>query len=279
MLVSLMSKFKNEDSIGDNCEVGANLARFGITDGDLLRYALSNIDAVEKLFRNRFHGLFEELYSGSNGKLVFCKKYNIGFHTKFTLKNNNGNYYLDDKTSIYKDEYIIEKSKIDYLVKRLLTILNGLDSTLFVYKSSNFINYNKLNEFSDTVSSLYSRLPFKILVLKTKMQEAIGEPGNNINVRYLDYIAPNENTIKGGDWNNWSKALDEHTAVIDSKLEKLNNYLKLGESPAALFRDIALILENYGEIDTALWLMKKAQVLSPSGSIINSKIAEYEAKK
>jgi len=70
--------------------------------------------------------------------------------------------------------------------------------------------------------------------------------------------------------------VDLEKSVTAEKRFRNNLHIDDAIDSAEIYREIALVLESYDEIDTALTLMNKALEIRPNGPFIRKKIKEYE---
>ncbi|UJX32153.1 DUF1796 family putative cysteine peptidase [Vibrio parahaemolyticus] len=254
--------------IGDNCEIAGHLHRNGYTDSSLFRYASSSLNCICDCFENNFENIFsKEKITPINNKMVKCDIYNIAWHTNFKIVENEKSLKISCKDSDYKKEW----EKIDHLKKKTIRLLKNSDHVLFIYKS-NLRKYGNLNRFYNIISQKYPNLKFKVLVIKEK-NDPFDCQNSLIDIRDVNYLAPYEQAMSGGDNENWDKIIKEYLFINPFKNIKIN-----GNEPADYLRDIAVIFEQEGDIDTAKKLMLNAHQCRPTGSLIKNKLNEYMLK-
>lgn len=261
--------------IGDNCEIGGHLSRNGYTFSSIFRYAACGLSQVCKCFEDDFEDIFSyDNIAPANLHMTRCQKYKISWHTNFEIHQKNGEYVFKNKS---KEQYDCEISKLHHLINNVRKALTDNENkTLFIYKS-NKGNFSELDAFIDIIESRFSKLNFELLVVKS-INQTLNTKNNKITVRNVDYLAPYDNAMLGGDDKNWNKILSSYIKVPDYSEILFKTFKPKGNEIADYLRDIALKFETIGDLNTAYTLMKHASYCRPTGLTIIKKLDEYGEK-
>ncbi|AGP46929.1 hypothetical protein [Serratia plymuthica] len=180
------------ESLGDNCEFGFYLRSKGLENGSLFRWSLIK-DHQDLL--NLVTGDFVNFYQFDNlqptwSNMLVDKDNGIIFHTDLYSSQIDNNWVFDDAENERKEKYLIEKNKINYLVKKFL---DGLKSNkkIFVIKKNN--NQIDMNVIALLANELNRRGKAKILVVfqsdDSSQHGVIEHAGENVLISYIERFA------------------------------------------------------------------------------------------
>jgi hypothetical protein len=195
-------------SLGNNCEIGMALVKYGYDESSFLRYSGSSIDSLASLINNQFKDVF--LLENLTSHYIHMLKdtyYDIRFHTsmksKFNKEIKQWEFILKDKKQY--EIYIQEKAKIEYLIKKWYFQVQNYKIIYFI-KDTLFIEKKELIKLINAIKSLGSENfeIYYISLTKWKSKCINYNKIKHLTVSYVDYYAPIECAGKS-DENNYKK--------------------------------------------------------------------------
>lgn len=263
--------------VGDNCETGCHLTRNGYSFSSLFRYAGTELENIISVIENNFCDLFsyEEITPVSKN-MVMCENYWISWHTGFSISKSelSGEWIFNDKSY---SQYEKEISKLNHLRDNLVEALECSSGTvLFIYRSKRG-RFSELIRFINLIEDKYPKLDFKLLVVKSTNQK-FELSHQKIDVKNVNFLAPYEEAVIGGDDKNWNKILSKYIDVPDFEKIAFLTCVPKGNEIADYLRDIALKFEELNDIETAYKLMRQASYCRPTGQYIAKKLDQYQKR-
>ncbi|MDT3251247.1 hypothetical protein QZQ97_09910 [Serratia sp. root2] len=180
------------ESMGDNCEFGFYLRSKGLENGSLFRWSLIKdhqdlLNLVTGDFANFYQ--FDNLHPTWSNMLV-DKDNGIIFHTELYSSQIDNNWVFDDAENNRKEKYLIEKNKIDYLVKKFLDGLQNKKKIFVIKKNNNQIDMDVIAKLAN---ELNRRGKAKVLVVfqsDDSSKHGIIEYANeNVLISYIERFA------------------------------------------------------------------------------------------
>ncbi len=256
--------------VGDNCELGAQLTRAGFVKGSLFRYAASRLSNVVSLIENDFEGFFKDVFPTSI-RGVTCRRYSIGFHVKFAIRQTENGFEVDSEN--YSEDYQKEYSKISYLVERFKKQLTGNQKVLFVYKS-NRGDFEPIERFIHVVEQKYPGLDFSFLLVKTPDQK-LEYRHSRLFVEDVSFFNSYEKAVDAGDKDRWFEILGKYMKV--SPFFYLRAFS--GDEPVDIMCRTALCFEKKGDLHTAKIIMDEARKLDAGRVFVGKKCEQYSKER
>jgi hypothetical protein len=125
----------NFESIGENCEFGFVLGKYGISDGSLFRWAnLRDFSYLIDALNGHLKGLFQaQNLIPITKNLLRDSRYGIEFHTKMPIGIEDGRFRFAVPFEERRDIYESENSKIQYLADKFIQGV-ALGSRIYVLR-------------------------------------------------------------------------------------------------------------------------------------------------
>ncbi|MBH1928464.1 hypothetical protein PJX95_17550 [Serratia rubidaea] len=185
-------KMSHFESMGDNCEFGFYLRHKGIENGSLFRWSLiKDHKDLLNLISSDFEGFYQLKNLQPTWRNMLVDKANgVIFHTELYSQETNGSWEFEEGDERRKEIYLIEKEKIDYLVKKFKNSLNEGNRVFVIKKNNNEIDMSVIEKLSETLNQ-YGKA--KILVVfqsdETDKLGKIEYVNDNILISYIDRFA------------------------------------------------------------------------------------------
>lgn len=164
-------------SLGDNCEVGLQLVRYGYNESSFFRYVACDIDALMNLINKDFDDVFGFVnVVPSYDDMVRDEKYNIALHSKMRSSLVDGKRAFDLSSDGRAGLYSAEKSKVKYLLDKWREQIRNKESAVYFIKSNKDINedeFKSILEFVDPENS--GRVKLVNLIISERNADPVDE--------------------------------------------------------------------------------------------------------
>ncbi len=187
-------------SLGNNCEVGMLMKKWGYDNSSFFRYTYSPPSSILKIIQNEFKDiyLFENIIPNTD-TLVRDTKNNISFHSKQkSLIDPDSKQRLfihteDERIKIFASE----KSKISYLIDKWRYQIQDNKHIYYFIKDTNLLGEDFLQKLIDALKNIGND-NFDLVYLSLKKWEnkvRRYEKIDKLKIAYLNFYAPNSNVI------------------------------------------------------------------------------------
>lgn len=194
-------------SLGDNCEFGFVLRRFGHEEGSLLRWSLTHIPAVAHAIRTDFAGLYHfQNLEPALQRMLRDGGTDLKFHSDLIV--GGACVPEAERPAIYERE----KQKIDHLTARMRAQLAS-PATVFVYKD---FREPPAETVADLAAAIAERGPAALLYVRAAGEAATGRVramGGNLYEAEIDRFAPYD-AVDRASYPMWRRILADACAAI-----------------------------------------------------------------
>ncbi|CAI0842273.1 MULTISPECIES: hypothetical protein [Serratia] len=180
------------ENMGDNCEFGFYLRSKGIENGSLFRWSLiKDHQDVLKLLSTDFDGFYQlHNLQPTWSNMLVDNANGVIFHTELYSQQIDGKWFFEDNDEKIKEKYLIEKEKIDYLVRKFKASLKEGNKVFVIKKNNNQLDISVIRELA-RVLNRYGRARILIVFQSDDIDKhgIIEHDSDTLLISYIDRFA------------------------------------------------------------------------------------------